>query len=251
MRPLAQNTAMFTSRAAQADLDDYRITSDVEVQALLQQVQAQRAMLTLSSPDGANYTTLLCGIDARLGVISFSADGNDEAMQALLTSDEIVAVVYLDRIKVQFDIDGLVHVRGSSEALNARLPQVAFRFQRRSAFRVEPFSSHGPVAEFRHPAMHDMLLSLRVLDVSIHGVALFLPEDVPAIASGVRIGQCQIRLDADTEMDVGLVIHHVTALAPDTRGARLGCELVHLPGNDRSLMHYIHQTQKRRSALAL
>lgn len=240
---------MPTSRAAQESLDDYRIASSVEIQALLEQVQAQRALVTLSSPDGASYTTLLCGIDPRLGVISFSGDGGDDAMQALLESYEIVAVVYLDRIKVQFDIDGLVHVRGQSEALNARMPQVVFRFQRRSAFRVQPLSSHGPVAEFRHPAMPDMRLSLRVLDVSLSGVALFLPEDVPPIAPGVRIGQCLIRLDADTELDAGLVIHHVTANHPDTRGARLGCELTQLQGSDRSLQHYIHQTQKRRSAL--
>jgi len=240
---------MPTSRAAQESLDDYRIASSVEIQALLEQVQAQRALVTLSSPDGASYTTLLCGIDPRLGLISFSGDGGDDAMQALLESDEIVAVVYLDRIKVQFDIEGLVHVRGQSEALNARMPQVVFRFQRRSAFRVQPISSHGPVAELRHPAMPDMRLSLRVLDVSLSGVALFLPEDVPPIAAGVRIGQCLIRLDADTELDVGLVIHHVTATHPDTRGARLGCELTQLQGSDRSLQHYIHQTQKRRSAL--
>lgn len=240
---------MPTSRAAQESLDDYRIASSVEIQALLAQVQAQRALVTLSSPDGASYTTLLCGIDPRLGLISFSGDGGDDAMQSLLESDEIVAVVYLDRIKVQFDIEGLVHVRGQSEALNARMPQVVFRFQRRSAFRVQPLSSHGPVAEFRHPAMPDMRLSLRVLDVSLSGVALFLPEDVPPIAAGVRIGQCLVRLDADTELDVGLVIHHVTANHPDTRGARLGCELTQLQGSDRSLQHYIHQTQKRRSAL--
>lgn len=149
---------MPTSRAAQESLDDYRIASSVEIQALLAQVQAQRALVTLSSPDGASYTTLLCGIDPRLGLISFSGDGGDDAMQSLLESDEIVAVVYLDRIKVQFDIEGLVHVRGQSEALNARMPQVVFRFQRRSAFRVQPLSSHGPVAEFRHPAMPDMRL---------------------------------------------------------------------------------------------
>ncbi len=240
---------MPTSRAVQESLDDYRITSSVDILALLEQVQSQRALVTLSNAEGDSYTTLLCGIDTRLGVISFGADGSDDAMQAVLTSDEVVAVVFLDRVKVQFDIDGLVHVRGPSEALNARLPQVAFRFQRRSAFRVQPLSSHGPVAEFRHPAMPDMRLSLRVLDVSLSGVALFLPEDVPAIPSGVRIGQCTIRLDADTVMDVGLIIHHITPIHPDTRGVRLGCELTQLQGHDRSLQHYIHQTQKRRSAL--
>jgi c-di-GMP-binding flagellar brake protein YcgR len=242
---------MLASRTAPASLDDYRITARAEILALLEQVQRQRALLTLSSPDGNSYTTLLYGIDAKLGLISFSADGKNESMQMLLASDEIVAVVYLDRVKIQFDIDGLLHVRGSSEALNARFPDVAYRFQRRSAFRVQPFASHGPSAQFRHPAMPDMRLSLRVLDVSLTGIALFLPEDVPIIAPGVRIGQCEVRLDSDTLLDVGLIIHHVTCLHPDTHGARLGGELVHQLGNDRSLQHYVHQTQKRRSALSV
>ena len=58
-----------------------------------------------------------------------------------------------------------------------------------------------------------------------------------------------LTLDADTVLDVGLLIHHITPIQHDARGVRLGCELTHLHGHDRSLQHYIHQTQKRRSAL--
>jgi c-di-GMP-binding flagellar brake protein YcgR len=237
------------SHAAQEPTDDYRITASVDILTLLAQVRAQRALVTLSNADGVNFTTLLFGIDARLGVISFSANGRDAAMHGILASGEVVAMVYLDRIKVQFDLDGLVYVRGQQEALNARLPHVAFRFQRRSAFRVRPMSSHGPVAEFRHPALHDMRLCLRVLDVSLSGVALLLPANVPPVTPGVRIGQCIIKLDSDTVLDLGLLIQHVTPIHPDNRDVRLGCELLNQREHDRSLQHYIHQTQKRRSAL--
>ena len=65
---------MPTSRAVQESLDDYRITSSVDILALLEQVQSLRALVTLSNAEGASYTTLLCGIDTRLGVISFGAD---------------------------------------------------------------------------------------------------------------------------------------------------------------------------------
>jgi c-di-GMP-binding flagellar brake protein YcgR len=138
---------------------------------------------------------------------------------------------------------------GHHHALNAKYPKVLFRFQRRSAFRVQPFSSKSPVAKFRHPAMPDMQLALRVLDISLSGVALFLPDNVPMISAGVKIGQCELDLDDDTNLIVGLVIHHVTSIHPESRGARLGCELVGLDWSDRSLQHYINQTQKRRLAL--
>lgn len=239
------------SLSASNALDDYRISATSEIEDLLRRMEAERALITLSGPDGVSYTTLLWGIDSPRGLISFSADGADSALQTLLESDELQAVAYLDRIKVQFELEGLVHVRGGRiDVLNARLPREVFRFQRRSAFRVQPFANPGPVAEFRHPAMPDMKVALRVLDVSLSGVALFLPENVPAIDAGVRVNQCSLKLDAETQLDVSLLIHHVTALQPEARGSRLGCEFASLDGQDRSLQHYINQTQKRRIVLA-
>jgi len=159
-------------------------------------------------------------------------------------------VAYLDSIKIQFDLYGLVQVHGGAHnALNAQYPKELYRFQRRSAFRVRPLSSNGPVAQFNHPAMPEMKLSLRVLDISLSGVALFLPENVPSIAAGTKIGQCHLSLDDDTQLDVGLMIHHITAINPETRGTRLGCEITGLNWGDRSLQSYINQTQKRQLAL--
>lgn len=239
------------SRASQASLDDFRLSSTSEVESMLQRMEAERCLVTLSTPDGLSFTTLLWGIDAPRGVISFSGDSTDTALRSLLESDEILAVVYLDRIKVQFDVDDLVQVKGQQhDVLNARMPSELFRFQRRSAFRVEPFAQHGPTATFRHPALPDMKVSLRVLDVSLSGVALFLPENIPAIEAGVQINDCMLHFDGETELEVNLLIHYRTALHPDTRGARLGCEFVRINGQDRALQHYINQTQKRRIVLA-
>lgn len=239
------------SRAASAALDDYRITSQVEIQALLQQLLDTRALVTLSGPHGDSYTTLMWSADPARHTICFSAEDGAPQLGALLESDEIMAVAYLDSIKVQFDLNGVVQVHGGQHhALNAQYPAVVYRFQRRSAFRVQPLVTKSPVARLRHPAMPDMQLALRVLDVSLGGVALFLPDDVPMIAAGVKIGQCHLDLDDDTHLDVALVIHHVTAIHPESHGARLGCELVDLDWSDRTLQHYINQTQKRRLALA-
>lgn len=238
------------SRAATAELDDYRITSEVEVQAYLQQLLDARALVTLSGPNGDSYTTLMWSADNGRHTLCFSAEDGDARLDALLESGEIVAVAYLDSIKLQFDLEGVVHVKGGHHAaLNARYPKVLFRFQRRSAFRVQPLAAKSPVACFRHPAMPDMQLALRILDVSLSGVALFLPDNVPMIPAGVKIGQCHLDLDDDTNMEVSLLIHHVTAIHPESKGTRLGCELVGMDWSDRRLQHYINQTQKRRLAL--
>ena len=232
-------------------LDDYRVTSPVEIQALLQQLLDARTLVTLSGPSGDTYITLTWSADPVRKILSFSAEDGDARLQSLLETGEIVAVAYLDSIKLQFDLDGVMEVHGGSEhTLNARYPRSLFRFQRRLAFRVKPFSVKTPMARFRHPAMPDMQLSLRILDISLSGIALFLPENVPMITAGVKIGLCQLDLDDDTHLDVACVIHHVTAIHPESHGTRLGCELIDLDCSDRTLQSYINQTQKRRQALA-
>lgn len=238
------------SRSQTLALDDFRIGNPVEIMALLQQLLDSNALITLSAPNGCCYTTLLRSIDAKRGLLCLSASADHTPLQSLLNGDEVLVVAYLDRIKVQFDLVGAVLVQaGHDRAINARLPQELFRFQRRSAFRVRPLNNHLPVAQFPHPCMPDMGLSLRVLDISLSGVALFLPDDVPPIPMGVRIGQCQLQLDDDTQITTGLLIQHVTDIHPGAQGVRLGCELLVSDRSDRSLQAYINQTQKRRLAL--
>lgn len=244
---------MSTQTGAYVQLDDYRITSQVEIQALLKKLLDSNTLVTLSGPQGASHTTMLWAVDTNRGIVCFSAEADDPNLESLLESDEVVAVAYLDNIKVQFDVEGLVHVHGGHHsALNAQYPTEMFRFQRRDAFRVKPFSSHSPQAQMRHPSMPDMVLNLRILDVSLGGMALFLPDTIPMLDAGSKIGRCIIDLDGDTRIEAGVKIHHVTVLHPEFHGARLGCEFFGLDGGTmRTLQHYINQTQKRRSALSV
>jgi c-di-GMP-binding flagellar brake protein YcgR len=115
---------------------------------------------------------------------------------------------------------------------------------------VRPILRNTPVAKVRHPMIPDMALSLRVLDVSIGGCALFLPDDVPPLQPGVVLNGVQIELGLDTRLTTSLRLQHVTSLNQEAKGVRLGCEIVD-PSADtlRSLQRYINQTQRRARAL--
>lgn len=245
----ARSPSTPASRGRDADLDDFRIGSSVEVQALLRQMQQERALVTLSTPTGDSYTTVLEAVDPHRHTVLFSAEA-PERVRALLDSNEITAVAYLDSIKVQFDIEGLVHVHGgqAGATLHARLPDVIYRFQRREAFRVQPLASTSPVARFAHPGQPGELMALRVLDVSLQGVALLLPEEGPAIDSGARIEAVELDLDEEAQISCDIVIQHVTVVGNGGRGRRLGCLLAGLDPRDRTLALYVNQTQKRRLA---
>ncbi len=252
---LAMQTQPATLEAAadgSMSMDDYRITSAAEIKALLRQLTDNNTLVTLSGPGGGSYTTLLWSFDGVRGVISFSAESNNQQLQQLLEGGELVAVAYLDSVKVQFDVDGAVLVRGAQTAINARHPKQFYRFQRRSYFRVKPMGRSLPCAQLRHPAIPDMSLSLRVMDISVGGIAIFLPDNVPMLAAGSTLRHCQLMLDDETLLDVDLTLHHVSVMNPEAKGARLGCEILNLHGNDeRALQSYINLTQKRRLALGL
>jgi len=237
--------------AAHGGLAEFQITSQPELVSTLKSLAGGNVLINLNGSDGTSYTTTLWAIDATRGILSFSADADSNQVQALVEAEDAVAVAYLDNIKLQFDAQGLVIVRGGrSSALNCELPREVYRFQRRNGFRVRPLLRATPTARLRHPMIPDMSLALRVLDVSIGGCALFLPEDVPALQPGVVINGVQIDLDIDTRVVAALRLQHVTSINPESRGVRLGCEIVN-PTSDvlRGMQRYIDQTQKRQRAL--
>jgi flagellar brake protein len=231
---------------ASGSLDEFRVHAPAEINALLKRFLDGNVLLTLSEPHGVSYTTTLWALDAARGVVSFAA-GDDLRVHQLVESDEVSAVGYLDSIKVQFEARGLSRVSGrSGSALTAAFPHELFRFQRRAAFRVRPVGRPAPQARVSHPALNETEVVLRVLDVSVSGVALFIGTDLPEIRPGTRLRDAQIDLDADTRLTVDLRVHHVTVLNPEARGARLGCELIDLGGDARrALQLFIDATQKR------
>ena len=227
---------------------DFRVTHPRELQALLRELHQGSVPVNLSSPGGASLTTTLWTCDAERRRLSFSADDGHPQLQQMVDADEVVGVAYLDNVKLQFDLHGLLLVRsGGACALQAAWPNVVYRFQRRDAYRVRPSERHAPTATLRHPSMPEMQLALRVLDVSIGGCALLLPAGVPPLQPGTRIGDVHIVLDGDTRFEVMLVLQHVTVMQHSEHGVRLGCEWGPFGGAaQRSLQRWIDQTQKRR-----
>jgi c-di-GMP-binding flagellar brake protein YcgR len=231
---------------------EFRIQQQREIASLLKDLCTDATPVHLTGPN-VSLTTVVWTIDTAQGRINFSADPDSPQLQELLEMQEVTCVAYLDAVKLQFDVGQLVLVRGAKTcALQAAMPREMYRFQRRGSFRVRTLGRGTPTALLRHPSMPDMQLGLRVLDVSIGGCALLLPGDVPPLQAGIEIRGVRIELDADTRFDSDLLLHHVTAIQTQSRGARLGCEFMHVqPQAQRALQRYIDQTQKRRRLLSL
>jgi len=232
---------------------EFRIQQSREITALLKQLAADATPVMLSGPGSAGLTTVVWSLDSAQQRVIFSADADSPQIQRLIELEEATCVAYLDSVKLQFDVNHLVLVRGAKScSLQADMPREMYRFQRRSSFRVRTLGRGTPTALLRHPSIPDMQLGLRVLDVSIGGCALMLPPDVPPLNAGLEIRGVRIELDPDTRFDANLLLHHVTQIQTPSRGARLGCEFMHVqPQAQRALQRYIDQTQKRRRLLSL
>ena len=231
----------------------FRVTHPSEAQTLLRTLRDAAAPLVLAAPDGTAMSCTLWSIDAAQGRLSFSADLDSPQLQGLIDADEAVAVAYLENVKLQFDIDGLLLVRGArTVALQTHMPREIYRFQRRSSYRVRPATRSAPTVMLRHPAIPEMALQIRLLDVSVGGCALLWPHDVPEIRPGVEVKGMHVRIDIDTHFEASMRVHHIASMQAGDQGHRVGCEWEHLDGNaQRALQRYVDQTQKRRRLLSL
>jgi flagellar brake protein len=221
--------------------------------ALLRELRDGSVPLSVSSPCGASLRTAIWAMDTTQKRLNFSVEESNPHLQQLVQSDEAVAVAYLESVKLQFELANLILVRGPRACtLQADTPSEIYRFQRRGAFRVRAPQRYSPSARLRHPAIPEMELSLRLLDVSVGGCALWLPDDVPLLPAGTLLGAVHIELDGETRFSCGLSLQHVSAIGPGEHGVRLGCEWAGLSGmSERILQRWIDLAQKRRRLLSL
>ncbi|MEO6277105.1 flagellar regulator YcgR PilZN domain-containing protein [Roseateles sp.] len=236
--------------------EELRVTATAEIAAYLQQLQRENAAVLLSGPPGLSLSSRICALDGEAGVLGLEIGSDPEGIsQALVAGGEISAVAYLGTIKLQFELDDAVLVSGEQGAvLRSSLPERLYRFQRRQSFRVQPSGSIYPRVVL--PGGEHSGRALRVLDISIGGLALALPGDTtPAqpLPVGLVATGLVLELDRLTALRIALVPQHTSAIAGDTRGMlQLGCSFVDLDAAaGRALQVYVDQTQKRRRLLKL
>jgi c-di-GMP-binding flagellar brake protein YcgR len=231
----------------------FRVGHPQECLALLRQLRDGQQPVVLSGPDGSSLTATLWSVDEPRRLLTFSAPPGLPALDRIVEADEGIAVAYMDSIKLQWELAGLVMVRGPRQSsLQSQLPGSIYRFQRRSAYRVRTPARHAPVARLRHPAMPEMRLTLRVLDLSLGGCALWCPADVPPLQPGTRLGELVVELDATTHFAAAATLAHVSSLGHHERGVRVGCEWLSLPPPaERLLQRWIDAAQRRRRLMAL
>jgi len=212
------------------------VASPVERLSLLRRLRDAQCDIQVQPSHGPAVTSKLWVVDDKQRRLALSADGDSPHLQPLLDARSAQAWALLDSVKLLFELNHVVLVRSNaSVTLHADLPLLMCRLQRREAFRLATEAPRTPTALLRHPALPDMRLRLRVLDISAGGCALWQPGNVPTLQAGTQLNDVTVVLDAVTRFKAALHLMHVSVLVPAPGsdaasslsampGARLGCE---------------------------
>lgn len=235
------------------DLREFVVDNALAVRQLMQALHDAGVQVHLHADDGSVYPTTVWTLDSQRETLVFAADGDPAVLERLLAASDVVAVAYLDNVKLQFDVADLVVVRGPQSAtLGASFPAVVWRFQRRGTFRAKAGVRAPAQVRLQLPGRADGLVALRLLDVSQGGCALRMPPDLPPPAPGTSFAQVSLELDGATRIATGLLVQHVTPLADGAAGTRLGCAFAGMPPQSaRTLQRWIDDAQRRTRFITL
>jgi c-di-GMP-binding flagellar brake protein YcgR len=233
-------------------LDDFRIAAPRRIEEMLNRLLIEREPVALHA-HGAVLTARLVAVDKDDDKLRLDVARADQDIPGLLKGVELIAVALLDNIKMQFDLKESTWVRnGQHDLIDCKLPRELFRFQRRDAFRVRLLWCDTPKATVTLPGSKYADLQLRVVDVSLGGCALLLPQALPLVQEASLLLGVAIALDVDTAFCVDLRVRNVTPIAGGNAGDRLGCEFVNPQGDvQRLLQRYLFDTERRRCASTL
>jgi c-di-GMP-binding flagellar brake protein YcgR len=232
-------------RADDGDLDAgserFRVDSRLEIASILATL-VERGVLVSVTFGRDVVNTVLLAVDAAAGEIVFDAGQSAEVNARLEAASRVAFDTSLERIRIRFR-GGAVTPRTwqGAPAFACAMPATLVRLQRRDYFRA-----HVPLASSLRCAVRTAgadgtppaSLTLRVLDVSVTGIAL---ADAPtgfAPAPGTRLDGARLAL-ATGSLDVDLEVMYCRAPAPGSASGaplRIGCRFVDLPPRGQALI---------------
>ncbi|WP_273490850.1 flagellar brake protein [Roseateles chitosanitabidus] len=220
---------------------DFRLDAPGEIMNWLRELLRSQARIQLTTPDGAAIHTVLRSLDTPQGMLTMEAPQARDTLPPILSSDELVATAFLDKIKLQFDVSGLVAIRGEGEVLRAPVPLRIYRFQRRQAYRVASAGQLYPALKLNGAD----LPRIRVVNVSAGGVALQWPANVVPAPRALEELSGTLELEREVSFSTLLRVQHLTE-GEDGAPHHVGCAFVSLaPTAARALQVFIDQAQKR------
>jgi c-di-GMP-binding flagellar brake protein YcgR len=235
------------------DLAKYTLSSSVEIVHHLRTIVKNGYMVTVFANRGKTFVlTRLLEVDAKRQVLVFDWGSDEDTNKQLLASERNVFVCSPDGVKTQFITGQARQVSYEDRpAFEIDLPAQVIKLQRREFFRIRT-----PVGTPLLCVINDYPgapLELAVFDISLGGIALWLPElATPGFDIATCYHDCHLDLKPFGHLHLTLQVRHRLPLQMRNGqdALRVGCTFVGLPSQMENLIQrYVGQLERDRRAL--
>ena len=234
---------------------DYSLRSSREIQRVLQSLIDHKALITAYFNAGNDFLmTSVLEILEDDDEIVLDLSNNPEMNQRALSADHIICVSLLDKIKIQFVLEGVKPTQFENRAaFLADIPQSVLRLQRRESYRLtlpvlQPLNG---IAQLQTNDDKVASIGMHIVDISGGGVGIVSRSNEVELAVGMLLENCRIELTGVGTLTVTLVVRSVFELVLKTgaRQKRAGCEFLNISGQqDNLLQRYIIKAERERKA---
>lgn len=226
------------------ELERFAIYSRSEIVSLLRQLRDKNVLVTLYYDQAAGFTVSNV-LDVNEGFEELILDRTSDAaaQKAIYASKQLVVVAFLDNVKLQFSVGTAESVDHQGRAaFRVRLPQQLLRMQRRSSYRRQPPALRPATCLVPSPRDQGQYESVRVLDLSVGGLALFVHPIQFDMPTEHDIENCYLDLPDIGQITVTLRVRYVDTQAMPDGVRRCGCEFVDLSESAaRMLQRYMNK----------
>lgn len=237
------------------DLAKFAMTSPVEIAHHLRRASTSGTLVTVFAHHGKTFIlTRLLAIDAKAGKLAFDVGTTDDVNRKILSSDRNVFVCMPDGVKTQFVTGPAKMIKWEGrDAFVVSMPTEVIKLQRREYFRIQT-----PIASPLMCHVHDYVdgdargLSLSLYDISLGGLSLVLPGDIPGFELGALYSDCSLDLRQLGSLPVVLEVRNKLVMQQKNglEQRRIGCMFVNPSGAvENQLQRYIAQLERDRHAL--
>ena len=247
------------------DLEQFTVYSRVEIAAMLRQLRDAGTPVNAYHDMASGFAvTAVLDVLVEDGAVVIDPPADPASARRLLAAEHVTFVAFIDNIKMQFAAEGVVAASWQGKpAVRIRLPDAVLRLQRREFFRIRPPVAKPATCLVPHPPeldQHGRVItrekqrfeSLRVLDLSVGGIALLAHPQKLNLPQGEKIEGCFLDLPGVGSVNLSIYVHHVDPLPRDDTARRCGCEFADLsPAARMAIQRYVNKIEaEARKALS-
>ncbi len=244
--------------SAAPDLDRYRISSALEIEAILVKLAERATVVSLHIQDSPwFFLTTVITAERASGVLLFEYGRDEDINMRVLNAREVRFDSYLDNINVRFSGSNVTTaVLGGMPVFKCALPSSLIRLQRREFFRISP-PLNQPI-QLKVPLNGSILaagsgdtglsgdMNARGVDISCGGVVFLIEGNHANLPVGKIMRDVVVELPNTARLVADLEVRNVlfSVRAGRSGTTRIGCRFSRIDSRALAMLQrYINRIQ--------